>query len=228
MSFAVLGLVAAGFLSFTDNHTKITKSIDAGFEVGDFVGQVRLILSQPKGCMQTLAGAPVSSTADIPRTTIKGSNIVPGSNPSAWINYDFLSTGQTISASKNITLTSMFIKYPAAFNGEVELVMKFTRSDQASIGGKEMIRSIPLTIVANPAIPTQIQTCYASGAKVANWAAMCAALGGTYSESTGKCSKLFTPSFTSQVTPGGDHCEKLIYNKSTGEVKIIITGTPPC
>lgn len=230
MSFAILGLVAAGFLSFTDNHAKITKSIDASFEVVDFVGQVRLILSQPKGCMQTLAaaGIPVSSSSDKPITTIKGANIIPGSNPTAWINYDFISNGSTISASKTVTLTSMVVKYPPTFNGEVELVMKFTRNDQASVGGKEITRTLPLTIVANPAIPTQIQTCYATGAKVANWGAMCAALGGTYSEDTKKCSKLFTPSFTSQVTPGGDHCEKLIYNKSTGEVKIIITGTPPC
>lgn len=222
MAFAVLGLVAVGFLSFTDNHTKITKSIDAGFEVVDFVGQVRLILSQPRACKQTLLGLPVSSATNRSITTIRGASVVPYSSPVAWNDYVYKSVSNTISASKTVTLTSMEIKYPPTFNGEVELVMKLTRNNQANFGGQDIVRTIPLTIVANETAPTQIGTCFASGAKVASWASMCATLGGEYDPVTKKCRGLFKVNFTSQVTPGTDHQEKLEYNSSTGEVRIVI------
>lgn len=222
MSFAVLGLVAAGFLSFTDNHAKITKSIDANFEVVDFVGQVRLILSQPRACTQTLIGLPSSSPTNRVITSIRGASVVPYSSPVAWTDYIYKSVNNTISASKNVTLTSMEIKYPPTFNGEVELIMKLKKNNQASIGGQDIVRTIPLTIVAKPTAPTQIETCFASGAKVANWASMCATLGGAYDPVTKKCRGLFKVNFTSQVTPGNDHYEKLEYNSSTGEVRIVI------
>lgn len=223
MSFAVLGLVAVGFLTFTDNHNKIIKSIDAGFEVVDFVGQTRLVLSQPRACLQTLAGLPVTSATNRSITTIRGTSVVPySSNPVLFNDYIYKTVNSPISLSQNVTLSAVEIKYPPTFNGEVELILKLKRKSQASVGGADLIRTIPLTIIADPAIPSKIGTCFASGAKVANWASMCATLGGEYDPVTKKCKGLFKINFSSQVTPANDHYEKLEYNMITGEVRIVI------
>jgi hypothetical protein len=101
MSFAVLGLVTVGFLTFTETHTKISKSIDAGFEVVDFVGQVRLALSQPRACLQTLALAgiplPVSSATDRPITRIRGASAIPYSSPTTWNDYTYKTNNDPLS-----------------------------------------------------------------------------------------------------------------------------------
>ena len=211
--------MSIGFLNFTDNQNKIIKSIDASFEVIDFVGQVRLILSNPRACLQTLNGLPVSSTINKPFDDIKGSSLA-SSSPVRWNDYIYKSKGNTISPSENVKLTSLEIKYPTTFNGEVEMVMKLERTNQMLAGSPYIIRTIPLTLVADPSIPGQIGNCFASGAKVASWPSMCAALGGTFIEKDGTCAGLFNVSYSSEVTPGRDHEE---YLEITGkEVRIRI------
>jgi Prokaryotic N-terminal methylation motif len=222
VSFAVLALVAIGFAMFTDNHSKVTKSIEAGFEVVDFVGQVRLVLSQPRACKRTLtmAGAPLQAATHHSIGDIKASTSIPHTNPIAWNDYIFKAVNNPVSPSGNVVLTSMHIKYPPTFNGEVELIMRLERADKASMGGHYFLRSIPITIVADTTVPTLIGNCFASGAKVASWPAMCETLGGKYDPVTKKCSELFKVDYTSDIIPDVDHYERLEMNG--GVVKIVV------
>ncbi len=220
ISFGVLALIGIGFATFSENNIKIKKSIDANFEVVDFVGQVRLILSHPRACLLTLNGLPASSSSNIGIDKIKGSS-VQYTNPISWSDYIYKSVPGKLTPVSNITLTSLEIKYPPTFNGEVELVMKLTKSDNAKSGGELLTRIIPLTIEADSSSPAKIGKCFASGAQVSNWSSMCATMGGTSDPLSGKCRGLFKISYASETTPNGTHQEKLIYDGS-GEVKIVI------
>lgn len=217
ISFGVLALVSIGFLNFTDNQNKIIKSIDASFEEIDFVGQVHLILSNPQACLQTLDGLPLSSTSNQGFKHIRGSSLA-SSSPVSWISYIYKSKNNNISPSGNVKLTSLEIKYPSTFNGEVEMVMKLERTNQMLAGIPYIIRTIPLTVMENPSIPGQIGTCFASGAKLANWPSMCTALGGIFDGK--KCTGLFIPSYSSQVTPAEAHWERLEISGGRVEIKI--------
>lgn len=220
LSFSLLSIIGLGFLTFSDSQNKILKSTDSSFEVLDFVGQSRLLLSEWRACSGTLTNIPLHSSTPVAISVIKGSAPVPNTNPTAWTVFDYKLVGVPISPSNSVQLTSAQILYPPTYNGQVELEMTFTKTFASPLGGAKMVRKFPISVFASTSNPSLIGRCYTSGALVNSEATMCMNLGGHYDLTTQTCKGLFDITIEMSTIPNHDHYERLELNN--GILKVIV------